>query len=64
MAKEKINLKEFQDSMEGIYSTSVVESTIDEAPMVYKPINEIMENIRDTVDVDMVIKPIYNFKAH
>lgn len=63
-AKEKINLKEFQDSMEGIYSTSVVESTIDEAPMVYKPINEIMENIRDTVDVDMVIKPIYNFKAH
>ena len=63
-AKEKINLKEFQDSMKGIYSTSVVESTIDEAPMVYKPINEIVENIRDTVDVDMIIKPIYNFKAH
>ena len=50
--------------MNGIYSTSVTESTIDEAPMVYKPMTEIIENIRDTVDVIDVIKPIYNFKAH
>ncbi len=63
-AKENVNFEEFKDSMKGIYSTSVVESTIDEAPMVYKPIEEIMENIADTVDITDVIKPIYNFKAH
>lgn len=57
-------MEEFKESMEGIYSTSVVESTIDEAPMVYKPIEEIMENIKDTVDVIAILKPVYNFKAH
>lgn len=50
--------------MKGIYSTSVVESTIDESPMAYKPLDEIMRNIEATVDIDTVIKPIYNFKAH
>ncbi len=63
-AKDLVDFDEFKESMNGIYSTSVVESTIDEAPMVYKPMDEIMENIKDTVEIIDVIKPIYNFKAH
>lgn len=63
-AKDKINMDEYTESMAGIYSTSVTESTIDEAPQVYKPIDEIMENVQDTVEIIDVIKPIYNYKAH
>lgn len=62
-AKELINLDEFKKSMEGIYSTSVTENTLDEAPFVYKPMQEIIDNIKDTVDIVKIIKPIYNFKA-
>ena len=63
-AKEKITLEEFQKSMEGIYSTSIKLSTIDEAPMAYKKLEDILENIADSIEVQEVIKPIYNFKAH
>ena len=63
-AKDLVDFDEFKESMSGIYSSSVVESTIDESPMVYKPMNEIMANIKDTVDIVDVIKPVYNFKAH
>ena len=63
-AKESVDFDTFKESMNGIYSTSVVESTIDESPMVYKPMDEIIENIKDTVEVIDIIKPIYNFKAH
>jgi RNA-splicing ligase RtcB len=49
--------------MDGIFTTSVSEETIDEAPMVYKPMEEIVENIKDTVDILEIIKPVYNFKA-
>lgn len=62
-AKELVSLEEFERSMEGIYTTSVNQSTIDESPMVYKPIDEIVENIKDTVKIVKIIKPIYNFKA-
>ncbi len=62
-AKETFKIEEFKKSMEGIYTTSVDESTIDEAPFVYKPMQEIIENIRDTVKIEKIIKPIYNFKA-
>ena len=62
-AKEMFNLEEFKESMKDIYSTSVVEETIDEAPFVYKPMQEIIENIKDTVEIEKIIKPIYNFKA-
>ena len=62
-AKENVSLSDYQECMSGIYSTSVCESTIDEAPMVYKPMEEILECIKDTVDVVKIIKPIYNFKA-
>jgi RNA-splicing ligase RtcB len=49
--------------MDGIYSTSICDSTIDEAPMAYKPIDEIIECIKPTVEIVKQIKPIYNFKA-
>lgn len=62
-AKEKFNLEEFKKSMVDIYSTSVVEDTIDEAPFVYKSMQEIIDNIKDTVEIEKIIKPIYNFKA-
>lgn len=62
-AKELINLDDFKKSMEGVYSTSVTENTLDEAPFVYKPMQEIIDNIKDTVDIVKIIKPIYNFKA-
>lgn len=62
-AKENISLEEFQKSMEGIYTTSVNQSTIDESPMAYKPIAEIVANIQDTVEMVKIIKPVYNFKA-
>ena len=62
-AKETLTMQEFSESMNGIYTTSVCESTLDEAPMVYKPMEEIIECIEPTVDVIDVIKPIYNFKA-
>ena len=62
-AKESVSLEEYQDSMKGIYTTSVSQSTIDESPMVYKSMEEILGYIKDTVGVDKVIKPVYNFKA-
>lgn len=63
-AKEKISLDEFEESMKGIWSSSISVATIDESPMVYKPIDEIMTNIKDTVDIVKIIKPLYNFKAN
>lgn len=62
-AKELVSLEEFEKSMDGIYTTSVNQSTIDESPMAYKTLDEIVENIKDTVDVLAIIKPVYNFKA-
>ena len=49
--------------MDGIYTTSVNKNTLDESPMAYKPMQEIIDNIKDTVDILEQIKPIYNFKA-
>ncbi len=62
-AKETFKLEEFRDSMKDIYSSSVVEETIDEAPFCYKSMQEIIDNIKDTVTIEKIIKPIYNFKA-
>jgi RNA-splicing ligase RtcB len=62
-AKESLTLEEYKKSMEGIFTTSVNLSTLDEAPMAYKPMEEIINNVQDTVDILKVIKPIYNFKA-
>ena len=63
MAKQKLKMEDYKNSMSGIYTTSVNEETIDEAPMVYKPMEEIIEHIKDTIEVQKIIKPIYNFKA-
>ena len=63
-AKETVSMNEYQRSMEGIYTTSVNDSTIDEAPQVYKPIEEITEAIKPTADIVEAIKPIYNYKAN
>ena len=62
-AKEMFKLEEFKESMKYIYSTSVVEETIDEAPFVYKPIQEIIDNIQDTVKIEKIIRTIYNLKS-
>lgn len=62
-AYEKITMEDFEASMTGIYSESVTESTRDESPMVYKPASEIIANIGDTVSIDAIIRPIFNFKA-
>lgn len=63
-AKDLVDMDDFKDSMKGIYSTSVVESTKDESPFAYKPMDELKANIQDTVSIVSTIKPIYNFKAH
>lgn len=62
-AKETLTMEEFKESMQGIYSSCIKESTLDEAPMAYKPMEEIVEQIGDTVEIIDIIKPIYNFKA-
>ena len=62
-AKELLEMKDFKNSMEGIYTTSVKESTLDEAPMAYKSIESILSNISETVEVLEVVKSVYNFKA-
>ena len=62
-AYASISLEQFEASMQGIYSTSVCAETIDESPMAYKPMQEIIECIHPTVEIRKIIKPIYNFKA-
>lgn len=63
-AKESISMADFKQSMSDVYTTSVCESTLDEAPQAYKSADEIMSLIGDTVDIVDIVKPIYNFKAN
>ena len=63
-AKEKLDLEEYRREMTGIYTTSVNEATLDEAPMAYKSLADIIDVIRDSVDILEVLKPIYNYKAN
>ena len=62
-AREVVSLESFRESMDGIFTTSVCAETVDEAPMVYKSMDEIVKNIEGTVDILEIIKPVYNFKA-
>lgn len=62
-AKESVSMSEFKESMSGIYTTSVCAGTIDESPMVYKPMVEIIRCVEPTVEIVDIIKPMYNFKA-
>jgi RNA-splicing ligase RtcB len=63
VARKTISIDDFKNSMNGIFTTCVNNDTIDEAPMAYKPMQEIIDNIGDTVNIIGIIKPIYNFKA-
>lgn len=62
-ARKTLSLEEYKKEMEGIYTTSVNEDTLDEAPMAYKSLNDIIDVIGESVEVIEVLKPIYNFKA-
>ena len=62
-ARATLGIDDYKQSMNGIYTTSVSEATIDEAPMAYKPIEEIVRNIEPTVSIEKIIRPVYNFKA-
>lgn len=62
-AKESLDMEAYRAAMAGIYTTSVNESTIDEAPMAYKSLDDIIDVIGETVDILEVMKPVYNFKA-
>ena len=62
-ARATLDLESYQKAMEGIYSTSVNEATLDEAPMAYKSLADILDVVRESVDVLEILKPIYNFKA-
>lgn len=63
-AKEALDLEEYKKAMEGVYTTSVNEATLDEAPMAYKSLEDIIDVIKESVDVIDVMKPLYNFKAN
>ena len=62
-ARETLDMEAYKESMAGVYTTSVNEQTIDEAPMAYKSLEDIIDVIRDSVDILDIMKPVYNFKA-
>lgn len=63
-AKKKLTVAEFAKAMDGIYTTCVSAETLDEAPMAYKSLESIVDNIADTVEILEILKPVYNFKAN
>lgn len=62
-AKSSLQMSDYKKSMEGIYTTSINENTIDEAPMAYKSLDDILDVIDETVEIIEILKPVYNFKA-
>ncbi len=62
-AKHELSLEEYKETMKGIYTTSINENTLDEAPMAYKSLKDIIDVIGESVNVIDVMQPIYNFKA-
>ncbi len=62
-ARRNLNLDDYRAQMDGIYSTSVCTETLDESPMAYKPMDDILERIGETVEIKQILKPVYNFKA-
>lgn len=63
-AKEKLDVEAYKKAMEGVYTTSVNEATLDEAPMAYKSLEDILDVVKEAVEVIEVMKPVYNFKAN
>ena len=62
-ARHELDLEEYKEIMKDIYSSCVTKETLDECPLAYKNMDEIIKHIHDTVDIIQVVKPIYNFKA-
>ena len=62
-AKNTISMKDYKDAMKGIFTSCISSATIDESPMAYKPMDEIIKNIEPTCEIEKIIKPVYNFKA-
>jgi RNA-splicing ligase RtcB len=62
-AANSFTLNAFKKEMEGVFTTSVSKETLDECPMAYKPMEEIIANIAPAVTIEQIIRPIYNFKA-
>ena len=62
-AKQSFTVSEFKHQMDGIYTTSVGKATLDECPMTYKRMEDIVSNIGETVRIERIIRPVYNFKA-
>lgn len=63
-ARENLDMEAYKEAMKGIYTTSVNEETLDEAPMAYKALEDIIDVIKESVDIVDIIKPVYNFKAN
>ena len=63
-AKEMLDINEYKESMEGIYTTSISLNTLDEAPQAYKSVEDILDIVKETIDVIEVLKPVYNYKEH
>lgn len=62
-ALKSLSLTQFEQTMTGIYSTCITQGTLDESPMAYKGMDDILKHISPTVDVVDIFRPIYNFKA-
>lgn len=62
-AKNTLSIEEYKNAMKGVYTTSVNKATLDEAPMAYKSLEDIIDVVRDSVEIIEIMKPIYNFKA-
>ena len=62
-AMKSLSMDEYRKTMEGVYTTSISEGTLDEAPMAYKSLEDIIDVVAESVDIIEVMKPIYNFKA-
>jgi RNA-splicing ligase RtcB len=62
-ARAELSLEQFRQSMDGIYTTSANLDTLDESPFAYKPIEDILQHVQDTVEIVETIRPVYNFKA-
>ena len=62
-AKHSFTVSQFKKEMDGIYTTSVGKSTLDECPMAYKTMSDIVDNIGETARIEKIIRPVYNFKA-
>lgn len=62
-AKQLLHLDDFTETMKNVYTTSVSQETIDESPFAYKPMDEIIDNTKETIEIQSILKPLYNFKA-